>query len=129
MIHSRKRDGKEILDFAAQFRRECPQVPLVCVPTSYSHLRFSQLQDAGFNVVVYANHMLRSSYLAMQQVAAGILRDGRSQEVEPLCLGVNEILSLIPEQPSLSEADSAEGTLDTGALGLTSKLASERSYL
>lgn len=85
MIHSRKKDGLEILEFARQFRRQCPRVPLICVPTSYAHLSFDELEGAGFNAVIYANHMLRSAYMAMRDVAVGILEHGRTLEVEPRC--------------------------------------------
>lgn len=96
MIHSRKKDGEEIMEFARLFREHHPHVPLICVPTSYAHLKFELLEDAGFNVVIYANHMLRSAYLAMKSVAEEILRNGRTLEVEPRCLGIDEILTLIP---------------------------------
>ncbi|MBA3774138.1 MAG: phosphoenolpyruvate mutase [Ramlibacter sp.] len=96
MIHSRKKDGREITDFARGFRDRHPDVPLVCVPTSYAHLTFEELAASGFNVVIYANHMLRSAYLAMRGVAEDILRHGRTLEVEPRCLGIDEILHLIP---------------------------------
>lgn len=96
MIHSRSKDPGEIIEFARQFRRDHPAVPLVCVPTSYAQTSFESLESAGFNLVIYANHMLRSSYLAMQKVASDILKFGRTHEVEPQCLGINEILDLIP---------------------------------
>ncbi|NML16083.1 phosphoenolpyruvate mutase [Azohydromonas caseinilytica] len=96
MIHSRKKDGQEIIEFAQLFREYHRHVPLVCVPTSYAHLKFEELEGAGFNVVIYANHMLRSAYLAMKGVAEDILRNGRTLEVEPRCLGIDEILHLIP---------------------------------
>lgn len=96
MIHSRRKDGAEILAFAHQFRQHHPDVPLVCVPTSFAHLRFEDLEAAGFNIVIYANHMLRSAYLAMRDVAEEILRNGRTLEVEGRCLGIDEILHLIP---------------------------------
>ena len=79
------------LDFAKRFRQHCPHVPLICVPTSYAHLRFDVLETAGFNAVIYANHMLRSAYMAMRDVAVGILEHGRTLEVEPRCLGIEEI--------------------------------------
>ena len=66
------------------------------MPTSYAHLRFDELEKAGFNAVIYANHMLRSAYLAMREVANGILANGRTLEMEPRCLGINEILDLVP---------------------------------
>jgi phosphoenolpyruvate phosphomutase len=96
MIHSRRKDGQEIVEFATRFRAQHPRVPLICVPTSYAHMHFDQLESAGFNVVIYANHMLRSSYLAMKNVAEEILRCGRTLEVEPKCLGIDGILNLIP---------------------------------
>lgn len=96
MIHSRRKQPDEIFGFAAAFREEFPDTPLVCVPTSYVGTHFNELADAGFNVVIYANHMLRASYLAMRNVAQDILQYDRTLEVEPHCLGVPEILDLIP---------------------------------
>lgn len=96
MIHSRKKDGLEILEFARLFRQQHPKVLLICVPTSYAHLRFEELEQAGFNAVIYANHMLRSAYLAMRDTANAILANGRTLEVEPHCLGIDEILDLVP---------------------------------
>ena len=96
MIHSRKKQAAEVLEFARRFRATYSSVPLVCVPTSYSSTHFEELEAAGFNVVIYANHLLRASYLAMQSVAHDILRFGRTAEVEERCLSINEILDLIP---------------------------------
>lgn len=96
MIHSRRKTPQEIFDFAQRFRREHPAVPLVCVPTSYAGAHFAELQDAGFNIVIYANHMLRSAYVAMHHVAEEILKCGRTLEVEPECMGIDDILAVIP---------------------------------
>lgn len=96
MIHSRLKSPDEVFDFAQRFRATKPNVPLVCVPTSYNNVYFSNLQGAGFNVVIYANHLLRASYFAMRSVAQGILRHERTQEVEGECLAIKDILELIP---------------------------------
>lgn len=96
MIHSRSKQPDEIYEFAGIFRKHHAQVPLVCVPTSYSLAYFEDLEAAGFNIVIYANHMLRSAYIAMREVADGILKNGRTHEVEPHCITIDEILSLIP---------------------------------
>ncbi|WKB52624.1 phosphoenolpyruvate mutase [Eleftheria terrae] len=96
MIHSRRSEPAEVVEFARRFRSEFPQVPLVCVPTSYCQTYFDELEQAGFNIVIYANHMLRAAYLAMRRAATDILKYGRTQEAEPYCLGINEILDLIP---------------------------------
>jgi phosphoenolpyruvate phosphomutase len=96
MIHSRKESPDEIFEFARRFRQQHPTTPLVCVPTSYSSISFEALEAEGFNVVIYANHMLRSAYMAMRTVADSILFSGRTLEVEPNCLSIKEILELIP---------------------------------
>lgn len=96
MIHSRQKQATEVVEFARRFRAKHPRVPLVCVPTSYSATYFQELEAAGFNIVIYANHLLRASYLAMRTVAQDILRFGRTAEADEKCLSINEILELIP---------------------------------
>lgn len=96
MIHSRQKRPDEVFDFAQHFRSKKPDTPLVCVPTSYNHVFFVDLEAAGFNVVIYANHLLRASYLAMRSVAQSILRNERTHEVEGECLSIKDILELIP---------------------------------
>lgn len=96
MIHSRSQSPNEIMEFARLFRSRHAGIPLICVPTSYAATYFYSLEAAGFNMVIYANHMLRSSYLAMDRVANDILRFGRTQEVETHCLSIKDILDLIP---------------------------------
>jgi phosphoenolpyruvate phosphomutase / 2-hydroxyethylphosphonate cytidylyltransferase len=96
MIHSRSKDGEEIAEFCRVFRREHPVVPLVAVPTTYSHWREQELADVGVNVVIYANHLLRAAYPAMTRVAETILRHGRSLEAEDDCMAISEILRLVP---------------------------------
>jgi phosphoenolpyruvate phosphomutase len=96
MIHSRQKQATDVVEFARRFRTKHPKVPLVCVPTSYSCAYFHELETAGFNIVIYANHLLRASYLAMRTVAQDILRFGRTAEADEKCLSINEILELIP---------------------------------
>jgi len=48
------------------------------------------------NIVISANHMLRSAYPAMLKVAQSILRNGRSMEAESDCMSIPEILEFIP---------------------------------
>lgn len=96
MIHSKSSDGKEVLDFAKQYKAMENRVPLVAVPTTYNELSWQQLQVAGFNIVVYANHLLRSAYPAMLWSAQSILEHDRSKEAEEKLIPVNELLKLIP---------------------------------
>jgi phosphoenolpyruvate mutase len=96
MIHSRKKDPAEVFEFAKIFRQLYPKVPLVAVPTSYNQVTEDQLSDHGFNIVIYANHMLRAAYPAMSKVAKSILENKRSLEVDEQIISINEILELIP---------------------------------
>lgn len=96
MIHSRKPQPREVFEFARLFRSSYESLPLVCVPTSYNTVTEAELSDNGFNIVIYANHMLRASYPAMKNVAQEILRHGRSHEVDNQIISINEILELIP---------------------------------
>jgi len=96
MIHSRLKDGTEIRDFAKKFRSLDCKTPLVCVPTSYNHIREEELEAWGFNIVIYANHMLRASYPAMKAIAGDILANRRSKEVDDKLISISEILNLIP---------------------------------
>jgi phosphoenolpyruvate mutase len=113
MIHSLMKTPDEVLEFAGVFRKEFPSVPLICVPTNYHTATADALAAGGFNVVIYANHLLRSAYPAMQRAAHEILRSGRSTEAEPGLLSIPEILKLIPTRAGMSETprDGRAGSL------------------
>ncbi|AIO69068.1 phosphoenolpyruvate mutase [Burkholderia oklahomensis] len=96
MIHSRRTSPAEVFEFARRYRRAFPSTPLVCVPTSYNDVHFNELAEVGFNVVIYANHLLRAAYPAMRRAAQGILEHGRSLEIESMLLPIKDVLSLIP---------------------------------
>jgi phosphoenolpyruvate phosphomutase / 2-hydroxyethylphosphonate cytidylyltransferase len=96
MIHSKEKDGQEILEFCKRYARFSKRVPLVAVPSSYNHLYEKELTEAGVNVVIYANHLLRAAYPAMVGVAKTILTHERSLETDGECISIKEILNLIP---------------------------------
>lgn len=96
MIHSRSKDPAEVFEFSKEFRKLYPDLPLISVPTSYNSVYENELKDAGFNIVIYANHLLRAAYPAMYNTALNILEYGRSQEVEGDLMSIKEILQLIP---------------------------------
>ena len=95
MIHSREKTPDEIFNFSENFKKVHPNTPLVCVPTSYNRVKESELEERGFNIVIYANQMLRASYPAMKTVAKEILKNERSYESDKSLIGISEILKLI----------------------------------
>lgn len=97
MIHSKEKSGEDIKEFCRLFREKHKSVPLVVVPTTYSQVTEEELISWGVNVVIYANHLLRSSYPAMVNTAKSILTHHRALEAsERYCMSVKEILELIP---------------------------------
>lgn len=97
MIHSKNKDGLDIKEFCLRFREQDAKTPIVVVPTTYSQISEDELAEWGINVVIYANHMLRSAYPAMVKCAESILEHGRCKEAsEEYCMPIKEILTLIP---------------------------------
>ena len=98
MIHSKEKDGNEIIQFCSQYNLISNKVPLVVVPSTYSHITEDELMDLGVNVVIYANHLIRSAYPAMISTEKSILEQSRSKEAsDKFCMPIKEILTLIPE--------------------------------
>lgn len=63
LIHSKQKvESTEVMEFAVKFRKYHPDIPLVAIPTTYilpnSH---------PFNILIYANMMLRASLRAMKE--------------------------------------------------------------
>lgn len=97
MIHSKDQDGMDIKEFCLRFREKNQSTPIVIVPTTFNHITEDEFSTWGVNVVIYANHMLRSAYPAMVKCAESILENGRSKEAsEEYCMPIKEILTLIP---------------------------------
>ncbi len=96
MIHSRKETPNEVFEFARLFKASFPHIPLVCVPTSYPLVTEELLEAQGFNIVIYANQLMRAAYPAMQTTALNILQYGRSLEIENDLMSIADTLALIP---------------------------------
>lgn len=97
MIHSRKSDPSEIFEFCKKFRDQDTTTPLVVVPTSFNSVSEEEFAKRGVNIVIYANHLTRSGFPAMQKTAETILANHRAKEADDLCMSIKEIINLIPE--------------------------------
>ncbi len=84
LIHSKQQiECTEVMEFATKFREFC-DVPLVAVPTTYV-----LPEDHPFDIIINANHMLRASINAMQDVA----RSKNPNDVE--MVDVSEVFGLV----------------------------------
>ena len=97
MIHSRKKDPAEILEFCDRFRAVDKHTPIVVVPTSFNAITEEELAAHGVNIVIYANQLTRSAFPAMQKTAEDILRCHRAKEVDDRLMPIKEIITLIDE--------------------------------
>jgi phosphoenolpyruvate mutase len=97
MIHSKEKDPAQIYSFLKRYRKEEPNVPIIVVPTTYNVATEAELEAAGANICIYANQLIRASYLAMLDAANKMLEAGRSKEVDGQILPTKEMITLIDD--------------------------------
>ena len=64
LIHSKKKDNKEILEFCKKFKKK---KPIIVVPTTYPKFNEKDMPKHGIRLVIYANHVLRSTIKAVSE--------------------------------------------------------------
>jgi phosphoenolpyruvate phosphomutase len=96
MIHSKSKEPDEIFSFCEEYQKFDKRVPLIAVPSTYNYITEEELNNRGVDIVIYANHLLRSAYPSMIETAKSILENKRSYETNNKCLSISEILKLIP---------------------------------
>lgn len=96
MIHSKDETPDRIYSFCERYATFEKKVPVVAVPSTYSQVTEEELENVGVDVVIYANHLLRSAYPAMLRTAESILLNGRAYESEEYCMPIREVIRLIP---------------------------------
>lgn len=97
MIHSRRKEPTEILEFCTKFRETDADTPIVVVPTSFNTITEEELAAYGVNIVIYANQLTRSAFPAMQRTAEDILRYHRAKEADDRLMPIKQIITLIDE--------------------------------
>ncbi|ODS34541.1 MAG: Phosphonopyruvate hydrolase [Candidatus Scalindua rubra] len=98
MIHSKEKDGREIMEFCSRYKSFENKVPLVIAPSTFAHITEDEFKEFGANIVIYGNHLLRSAYPAMVKTAESILENKCcSKASDQYCMPISEILTLIPE--------------------------------
>ncbi len=97
MIHSRRKEPDEILEFCDRFREKDKSTPIVVVPTSFGSVTEEELLAHGVNIVIYANQLTRSAFPAMQNTAIEILKHHRTKEADEHLMPFKDIIRLIDE--------------------------------
>ena len=98
LIHSRLSRPDQVLEFKREWGDRCP---VVIVPTQYYSTPTEVFRQAGFSVVIWANHLLRSCLSAMQQTA-------RQLKMEQALVNVEDRIAPVVEVFRLQGADELE---------------------
>lgn len=91
LVHSKISTADEIVAFMAAWHKQCP---VVIVPTKYYSTPTQVFADAGISMVIWANHLLRTSITAMQQTAAKLYQEQTLAGIEKEVATVKEIFRL-----------------------------------
>ena len=101
LMHSALRSPSEILAFMKEW---AGRLPVVIVPTKYYQTPTEVFRDAGVSVVIWANHLMRSSLAAMAQTAKRIHDEQTLINVEERVAPLAEVFRIQGEH-SLEEAE------------------------
>jgi phosphoenolpyruvate phosphomutase len=91
LIHSKLSQPGEVLQFAREWDNRCP---LVIVPTKYYSTPTEVFRDNNISLVIWANHLIRTSIAAMQKTARTIRETESLVDIEGQAATVSEIFRL-----------------------------------
>lgn len=106
MIHSRDTSPERVFEFLERYEALCMRLgarrPIVCVPTAYDSVTSEELFARGADIVIYANHLLRSAAEAMQATCELLLTHDRGREASAGILPVSELLAIVGYKDALA---------------------------
>ncbi|MCP4376889.1 MAG: NTP transferase domain-containing protein [bacterium] len=89
-IHSKATTQAEIIEFCQKWEKNSP---LIICPTTYPSMSEKEMQELGIDVVIYANHGIRASIKAMNDVLGHIASHGIA-DVDSKIVSMNEVFDL-----------------------------------
>jgi phosphoenolpyruvate phosphomutase len=128
LIHSALAVPDEILAFKQEWGNRCP---VVIVPTKYYATPTDVFRQHNFSIVIWANHLLRSSVTAMQKTARTLKEQEHLLSIEDKVAPVSEIFRL-QNAAELQEAEDRylpKGAEDTCAIVLAASRGNELGEL
>ncbi len=91
LIHSKSSTPDEIVTFAKAWDLSAP---LVIVPTTYPMITLEEINRLGIKMVIYANHGLRASIKAVNEVLSEIRREGRLDTIDGRIVPMSTVFEL-----------------------------------
>ncbi|MBI4853470.1 MAG: phosphoenolpyruvate mutase [Acidobacteria bacterium] len=101
LIHSALDNASEVLAFKEEWAN---RLPVVIVPTKYYKTPTEVFCKAGFSLVIWANHLMRSAITSMQETARTIFIQQSLSFVEGKIAGLDEVFRL-QNEAELTEAE------------------------
>ncbi len=128
LIHSALAVPDEILAFKQEWGNRCP---VVIVPTKYYATPTDVFRQHNFSIVIWANHLLRSSVTAMQKTARTLKEQEHLLSIEDKVAPVSEIFRLqnAAELQVAEDRYLPKGAEDTCAIVLAASRGSELGEL
>jgi phosphoenolpyruvate phosphomutase len=102
LIHSKAQVADEVLEFARSWGATSP---IVIVPTTYASTPMTVFEDAGISLVIWANHLVRASVVAMRDIAGAVATHRAPNGQEGSLASVKDIFGL-QDVDELLEAES-----------------------
>jgi len=96
LVHSKRSDDSEVEAFMKKWDG---RKPVIIVPTKYYKTPTKKFKDMGVSLVIWANHNMRASIKAMQQVSKRIHQEQSllGIETDKQLISVNEVFKLTGE--------------------------------
>lgn len=94
LIHSKKGDAGEILEFCKLWDSRCP---VVIVPTKYYKTPTAAFREAKVSTVIWANHSLRAAISAMRKATTAIRQLESVSTIEAEIASLNDVFALTNE--------------------------------
>ncbi len=91
LIHSRKSEATEILSFVSEWKN---RLPVVIVPTKYYATPTEKFQQAEISTVIWANHGLRASLAAMENLYRQLHKEQSLLTIEQGVAGLEKIFEI-----------------------------------
>jgi phosphoenolpyruvate phosphomutase len=93
LIHSKQTSPQEVKEFIKEFRK-VKSTPVVLVPTTYIEFDEKEMIKLGVNIVIYANHVLRSRIKIQKEILTVLAKDKKLKNVENMVAPLEDVLKL-----------------------------------
>ena len=108
MIHSKETSFDEVKNFMTAYNAFESRVPVVAVPSTYDTVTEDVLWENGIHICIYANHVFRASFKAMETVAKNILGNKCGYRCRPHMTSIKKALVLLDTDTAVTYSSLVE---------------------